>query len=127
MDTLTPPSSPYSKPSQAASAPASVVVQPEHAKHLLMWIVLACVFVSIIVLGYLAFSIRRIQNNQSQNLVREPALRTESLAQVEESSSLGADIYEKSSNPAQNAVPESNPFASTETNPFQSGYTNPFQ
>ena len=125
MDTLTPPpSSPYST---GTPAPAGVLSQPVHAKHLLIWIVLACVFVSIVVLGYLAFSIRRIQNEQVQNLVREPAPRTESLSQVVESTSLGADIYEKSANPAQNAVPDSNPFARTETNPFQAGYTNPFQ
>lgn len=107
--------------------PASVPPQPVHAKHLLMWIVLACVFVSILVLGYLSFSIRHIETQQGQTLVQQTAVQPRKNAPAVESTSLGADIYEKSSNPADGAVPESNPFKTTQTNPFQSGYTNPFQ
>ena len=39
--------------------------------------------------------------------------------------SLGGEIYNKSQNPTENSIPQTNPFE-TKTNPFKDAYVNPF-
>ena len=41
--------------------------------------------------------------------------------------SLGSELYEKTQNPVQDAVPETNPFKETGSNPLEESYKNPFE
>ena len=51
--------------------------------------------------------------------------QTNSITVETKSNSLGSQIYDQTSNPVGNSLPQTNPIQQTSTNPF-SGYTNPF-
>ncbi len=75
-------------------------------------IVLISLIILLILAGGVFFLI-------SKGIVKNP------LQKSSPNSSLGSQIFEKTKNPIQDKIPETNPFA--KVNPFKGVYKNPFQ
>lgn len=56
----------------------------------------------------------------SKGIIKNPLQKSSS------DSSLGAQIFEKTQNPLEDKIPETNPLAATKSNPFKNIYPNPF-
>lgn len=56
----------------------------------------------------------------SKDIIKNPFQSSSS------NSNLGSQIFEKTQNPLEGKLPETNPFAEVQTNPFKNIYPNPF-
>ena len=83
-------------------------------------------FIAILALVLLAFGLVFWKvHNDRQN--QKPAVFVPKKNQAQPADSLGAQVYEKQTNPVKDQIPQTNPFKDAKTNPIDQSYKNPFE
>lgn len=82
------------------------------------------VLIAVVAAGIIFFVMPKNTNDRAQ-VVPSTTPSSSAIPQEIASKSLGEEIFEKSQNPMENKIPQTNPFEA-KTNPFRDAYINPF-